>query len=258
MLEDENEPVSQLLDSNTDLQKNVYEGGFKNWECSYDAVDDLFQKRPKYISGNILELGCGTALPSCQILIQRLQAVGSQEVPTKGLKLYLSDFNYDVLRLVTVPNLIIHWASTIEPSQLQQLTYHEEGPQLANDELVFTSRLIDAFKLSLDKANVQIVLISGSWGLQFVLLLQEPLDFIISSETIYSLDTLPLVAEMIQTFIKTGNSDCHALVAAKDIYFGVGGSVVEFVKHINAMGLRVDVEHMNAQLKRSLIRISAK
>ena len=71
------------------------------------------------LSKSILELGCGTALPSCFPIKESNQFQSSSD---SGLRLILSDFNYDVLRLVTVPNLLIHWASTISIEQLHELT----------------------------------------------------------------------------------------------------------------------------------------
>ena len=89
-----------------DLKKNVYEGGFKSWECSYDMVDELSTmiNNGKLNYNNLLEFGCGTALPTCFLFMKRFQTQDKT-----GANYILSDFNYDVLRLVTVPNLIIHW-----------------------------------------------------------------------------------------------------------------------------------------------------
>ena len=72
----------------------------------------------------------------------------------------LSDFNYDVLRLVTVPNLLIHWASTISIEQLHELTSttndDDDGgggdkieSKFVNDEILITTKLIDQFKMIL-------------------------------------------------------------------------------------------------------------
>ena len=59
-------------------------------------------------------------------IIEKFQSIKEsnqfQSSSDSGLRLILSDFNYDVLRLVTVPNLLIHWASTISIEQLHELT----------------------------------------------------------------------------------------------------------------------------------------
>lgn len=175
--------------NNNDLQKNVYEGGFKSWECSYDTVDALNKlingsdsdsdnnNNSLLLSKSILELGCGTALPSCFLLLKKFQSIKEsnqlQSSSDSGLRLILSDFNYDVLRLVTVPNLLIHWASTISIEQLHELTSttNDDGgggdkieSRFVNDEILITTKLIDQFKNDLNNYNIELQFISGSWG----------------------------------------------------------------------------------------------
>ncbi|CAX45150.1 conserved hypothetical protein [Candida dubliniensis CD36] len=285
----ENSLINNLLidenSNNNDLQKNVYEGGFKSWECSYDTVDalnklieqnGLFSSSPK--NKSILELGCGTALPSCFILLKKLQSIKeNHEQP--GLTLVLSDFNYDVLRLVTVPNLLIHWASTLSIEQLYELTTTSTisgdkiDSRFVNDEILITSKLIEQFKNDLNNYNIQLKFISGSWGNEFIDLITKKndmdidIDVIISSETIYSPDTLPIVAESIKTIFQQTNNKKLAIIAAKNIYFGVGGSLIEFLNYFNQIiknnmndqDFTVSVEEINdSQLKRSLVYIDYK
>lgn len=246
-------------DNDLDLKRNVYEGGFKSWECSYDVVDYLVENKDSLKKlHTILELGCGTSLPSCQALLQRIT---SSEDPTVGFKIILSDFNYEVLRLVTIPNLIIHWASTLDPALLQELCNtsvegSDDGPILRNDEIILSQKLIDRFISDLGNKKIELVFISGSWGQEFLQIIEgENIDLVISSETIYSLETLPIVAETVVELVGGG---CRALIAAKNLYFGVGGSVAEFVSYIrnkNREDIKVEVEEVNSQLKRSLISI---
>ena len=45
------------LNSNSDLVRGVYEGGFKTWECSIDLVEYLSQLPKEQISGKrVLEV----------------------------------------------------------------------------------------------------------------------------------------------------------------------------------------------------------
>ena len=53
----------KYLEQNTDLVKNVYEGGLKIWECSHDLVQFLSQTKVPIHDQRVLELGCGAALP---------------------------------------------------------------------------------------------------------------------------------------------------------------------------------------------------
>lgn len=273
MCEDDNSAnhgvTSDVLigDSNVvDLKKNVYEGGFKSWECSYDMVDELsnMMNNGKLMYKNLVEFGCGTALPTCFLLMKRFQVQDKT-----GANYILSDFNYDVLRLVTVPNLIIHWASTLEPSKLNDLCISQptenletDAPILNNDEVLITESLIHEFMKQLSEFNVKLLFVSGSWGRQFNSLLNNiPIDLVISSETIYSPETLPIVAEsLIEILTQSNVPKSSCLIASKNFYFGVGGSVTEFVNYLKNRKLErisLDVNEIHdSQLKRSLITLT--
>ncbi|WLF76610.1 hypothetical protein PVL30_000312 [Lodderomyces elongisporus] len=300
VMTEEESPTSQdlqqlLIEENrADLQSNVYEGGFKSWECSYDVVDKLSSlinnenanatstsensthnnsgdsdnELGGVFGSNILDMGCGTALPASFLLMKKYELCNKQK-----MKLILSDFNYDVLRLVTLPNLLIHWCSQLPVKELHKLTTDEENTRFNNDEVMVTERLIQAFVKSLSEFGVELIFISGSWGREFNEIVElYSVDFIISSETIYSPVTLPIVAESIleifnkQLLSQNSSSNkrkhCTAIVAAKSIYFGVGGSVIEFLTYLEKIksedktNIGIDAEEINdAQLKRSLITI---
>lgn len=60
--------------TNSDIVKNKYEGGFKLWECSEDLVEYLMNNL-KFVhefvkNRNVLELGCGHALPAIYCLLK--------------------------------------------------------------------------------------------------------------------------------------------------------------------------------------------
>ncbi|KAE9549293.1 hypothetical protein FO519_007495 [Halicephalobus sp. NKZ332] len=75
----------------SDLDPHVYEGGLKVWECSYDLAEHL--KGFNFKEKNVLELGCGAALPSIV-------------AAKKGAKrIFCQDYNQSVIELVTKPNL---------------------------------------------------------------------------------------------------------------------------------------------------------
>lgn len=240
-----------------DLRKNVYEGGFKLWECSYDLVDEL-EKQLK--AGDLaqytsfLELGCGTSLPTCYLLTQMFL---NPELSKEKFTFVLSDFNHEVLRLVTVPNLIVHWASTLLPEKLYELV----GPDvtLNNDELLLSRNLLDEFQNQLKQRNIELAFISGLWGSQFcsIALAYSP-QLILTSETIYSLDTIPVVIDvLLQLFASTNKY--LALVAAKSYYFGVGGSIKEFVDKLNiAKPANMAVSTLGTnkgELKRGIVKL---
>ncbi|CDK27374.1 unnamed protein product [Kuraishia capsulata CBS 1993] len=278
MLEDDSQDKEEfdilIGDTPEDLRNGIYEGGLKSWECSFDTIERLNQMNDSLLFGNkseephnILELGCGTALPSCH-LFPRLFHEKPREKP---VSLILSDYNASVLRLVTLPNLLINWALTLDSNvreELQRKTPDEE-PVIRDEELEVTQALTDSFVNALLSNNISVQLVSGSWGRQFLDVLDVQYSgsgLIISSETIYSPQTLPIVAETILELLhKIRNKEsCCALVAAKEIYFGVGGSVGEFLRYLEdrlhvTMGpytdVVYDVQTINANLKRCIVFI---
>jgi protein-histidine N-methyltransferase len=259
--EDQDDEYKILIGSDsTDLKKNIYEGGLKSWECSIDTVDHLCHLGDDEVfKGKVVELGCGTALPSTYLFNRALRS-------NKAVDFILSDYNQSVLRLVTIPNLIITWASTLEPEELIQLQRSDdEAIPIVPDELQFTGALLGKFSEALVKKSIGVRLVAGSWSRKFVEIIEDssPIGLIITSETIYAPDTLPVISELvIELLIHSKNSGQQplALVAAKDIYFGVGGSLVEFEQYLTrrqeqCVQIEFIVRKVEAGLKRSIVLI---
>ena len=67
VINDDNIGEAIVADSESDLVPGVYEGGLKTWECAADLVAQL--DRSELPSGKrIIEVGCGTAIPSVYML----------------------------------------------------------------------------------------------------------------------------------------------------------------------------------------------
>ncbi|KAI0371372.1 hypothetical protein BV20DRAFT_993664 [Pilatotrama ljubarskyi] len=269
-----------FLDAPSDLVPGVYEGGLKTWECSLDLVDCLdsiynTEVAEKLQGKRILELGCGTAVPSLYLL----QAIFSKEPSANSdIHIHLQDYNELVLRLVTLPNVILAWymsrasatfrsyASTtrrdkpddpdVEPEPLPQVDTTEPG------ELPVTPALTAAFVESLRRYGVHLKFFCGSWSSFDVGKAGGPYHIILTSETIYRQDCLgPLVdlmhratalppsapqegpASLADSTARLSITDEASLrnladapylciVAAKVVYFGVGGGVSEFVRAV--------------------------
>ncbi|CAR25020.1 Mitotic exit network interactor 1 [Lachancea thermotolerans] len=255
-------------ETNEDVRKNVYEGGLKSWECSIDLVDALSTDFGNgFSSGTILELGCGTSLPSEYLFAQLLKSNRRCDA-----KLILADYNDSVLRLVSIPNLIITWALlTLDEQKLTTLQQGgNETVPIVEYELIFTSELLTAFEEDIVKRGISILLASGTWGRDLCSLLSPELSrseevLLLSSETIYHPETLPIISELIlelmQLTAHASNSTIKTLVAAKDIYFGVGGSVIEFERYMQQrikerrLGLKLFTQKVQAGLKRSIVSI---
>ncbi|KAH3901293.1 protein-histidine N-methyltransferase SCDLUD_002784 [Saccharomycodes ludwigii] len=274
-------------ETNEDLVKNVYEGGLKSWECSIDLVDYLANNSSEITDyKKLIELGCGTALPTEYLFIKHLNLLKKQKDNNhnnSNLSFYLCDYNYEVLRLATVPNLIISWCmlylSTEELSNLQK--FEDATIPIAKDEIFLSKQLLSSFNDFIVNRQVSLKLISGSWCRAFNDLIINDLEnelsndnttndcMVLTSETIYQPDTLPLISETLLDLkqkLQKQNNKIEILLAAKDIYFGVGGSILEFQKYIedrisndeNGLSSCVssfEVFKCNENFKRSIVAI---
>ncbi|CAE6458984.1 hypothetical protein ACGC1H_002098 [Rhizoctonia solani] len=257
----EDQAAIEFASRPSDLVPRVYEGGMKTWECSLDLAGYVFDNDVK--GERVLELGCGTAMPSLAILQKRL----NEDPPSTGhdkTVFHLQDYNSSVLEYVTLPNIILVWffskageayRTTIPPPSpkpdpksklpdLSNLTLQSvpeedeeesetpETPEKPYDpdafhitepgDLAFTPALRSAFLDSLASLHVELEFFSGPWeGFAPT----TPYDLVITSETIYQPTSLPSLVRLLRD--ATGPSG-RCLVAAKMVYFGVGGGIREF------------------------------
>ncbi|KAK6336386.1 hypothetical protein TWF696_001946 [Orbilia brochopaga] len=250
-----------------DIRTNTYEGGLKSWECSSDLVKQLAEDDAvwKPHCRRILELGCGTALPTCYLL-QTLLASPLQPL-SHGVHLTLADYNLDVLRLVTLPNLLLAYihatAYAPPPSEQQDEAGGEQVERQSGDrsgepnetEISISPHLITSFIGALAARNITISFLSGSWSADMISLIHgagqpartEPntnpastmTTLLLASETIYSPSSIAQFAAMVEgTLDPVGG---RGFIAAKDVYFGVGGSVADFIALMQERGWRWEV-----------------
>ncbi|KAI1176663.1 hypothetical protein F4777DRAFT_245699 [Nemania sp. FL0916] len=243
--EDEGETEAGLGDH--DVKTGVYEGGFKSWESSVDLVKVLASSQPftpeaKKIS-NIIELGCGTGLPSLALFQWVMDSAAS------SVSFVLADYNPTVLQLVTLPNFILAWA-----------IYHRERLPLLSEafspdgELDLTPEILHAFQEFLTTHDISLLFFSGAWSPEFVSMVtaaQSPVEglsieqatVIIGAETIYSPFALGSFLETIFSLMqheRARGKAAEVLVGAKRLYFGVGGSLDDFVAQARERGATVD------------------
>ncbi|KAM0142998.1 hypothetical protein ACHAO1_000832 [Botrytis cinerea] len=250
MAEDEGSGEGLLGLGNDDVKTGVYEGGFKSWESSVDLVKVLSGRT---IVGEgrrrVLELGCGTALPSLAVFQWFLENTTSS---TSGLELGLADYNPTVLQLVTLPNILLSWAQTTKSE-----SWEAEG------ELDIDEALISEFSSALTSRNINISLFSGAWSQDFVSLVTDKLHLscentiIIGAETIYSPVALKAFAETLMALLdlSTGPNKT-ALIGAKKVYFGVGGSIEDFIEDVTARGAQVtQVREESDGVRRAVIEV---
>lgn len=218
-----------------DLLRNVYEGGLTTWECSIDLVKYLDSLSGEIDSSkDIIELGCGTALPSLYLFNQVYLKNSSNTY-----NFVLSDYNEYVLRLVTLPNILINWydilSTNAETKQALDNT-QEIKDSITENEFTITQELINLFVNDIRNKNINIGFIKGTWSNELIQIINRDLNgnerIVLTSETIYQPDTMPLLTDTVVQ-LKRNNND-RVVLATKDIYFGVGGNLIDFLNYLKA------------------------
>ncbi|KAI4133865.1 MAG: hypothetical protein LQ347_002001 [Umbilicaria vellea] len=243
MAEDSGEDSTLIAGlSADDVTPSVYEGGFKTWECAVDLARLLLEEYGeeegvRWEGCHVVELGAGTALPTLTLLRLTLAHPSSHPV-----RFTLADYNAHVLRLATIPNLLLTWAS------------HTGLLEASDGDLDITPELLEDFLQDLQSRNIFFDAISGAWGPELTRLVKEQNAFcgdgsvlVLASETIYSPTSIGVFTETLLELLSlppgsnppapgsTANpavspaATTRALVAAKRVYFGVGGGVDEFL-----------------------------
>ncbi|KAG9311856.1 hypothetical protein JVU11DRAFT_8108 [Chiua virens] len=227
----------QFIDNPSDLVPLVYEGGLKTWECSLDLAHCL--KRDGHAANAIgrrtLELGCGTAVPTLCIL---QEIFSSPVISDTDTHIHLQDYNASVLQLVTMPNVILAWY--ISPAAESYRSSEPQEPDDLDSILHITPELLQAFKTSLHAHHLHLRFFSGSWDTFDLAHAGGPYHLVLTSETIYHPDSLPSLVRVMHN--AAGDEQHTCLVAAKTVYFGVGGGIFEFVRCVESMvsGARVE------------------
>lgn len=144
-----------------------------------------------------------------------------------------ADYNSSVLRLVTLPNLLLTWDHMVTHLGVEDSKHADEQEE---DMLEITSELIDRFRKDLEHRGITVSFISGAWSPLFVDLVFSPAELasyrtlVLASETIYSPASLGAFSETLLGLLRSSAGDrSRALIAAKKVYFGVGGGVDEFL-----------------------------
>lgn len=164
----------------------------------------------------------------------------------RRLHFIVSDYNPTVLQLVTLPNFILTWA-TAQQAQNPLL----EGAFAEDGELELTPEVLQAFQAFLHEKQIALSFVSGGWSEDFLNLIHtvEPKPdtaestCILGAETIYSPFALQAFTEAVLGIFKrnqSGPEAATALIGAKNMYFGVGGSLDDFVAVVQERGVVVD------------------
>lgn len=226
MGEDNLSEDDKLLLGTEDVRKTVYEGGLKVWE----GTNDLLAVLGDYSDSSVIELGCGAGIPACLQIYKALKA-------NKPGRFVLADYNTSVLRLITIPNVVLAWIEATKGLE-------------ANGEINLTAELIDECAADLKARQISVQFISGGWSPEFVALASGPFDLVLASETIYSLDSIVSFTDVL-TAVKSR----IALVAAKKVYFGVGGGVIEFQRQLDQRKLSHRIVYETGNVGRVVLAV---
>jgi protein-histidine N-methyltransferase len=164
----------------------------------------------------------------------------------------LCDYNEDVLRLATAPNILLNYLGQTSTTKQHMSSENEDEGDLDLEDLdpTYLATMHDTFA----QTGLSITFISGAWGDTFLDLLppptftsQQPTNLLIlASETIYSPASTKVFADIVVRLLRRHrqsqpSGEARAWVAAKKVYFGVGGGVDDFEREIRRAGGSVDV-----------------
>lgn len=169
-----------------------------------------------------------------------------------------TDYNAAVLELITLPNLLLVYKSLQpslpdQPNPLSSLNIDSHG------NLDITPDLTKSFINALHVIDLQLTFISGSWvpSSPFLSLIPTSRDmntFVLASETIYSPAALSNFTAALVGILKEVRLG-KAVVAAKRVYFGVGGSVDAFKIECAQLGaVAAEVENHGVDLGEGGVR----
>jgi protein-histidine N-methyltransferase len=139
------------------------------------------------------------------------------------------------------------------------------GPE-DNGDLEITPELTDAFAAALKAQGITLNLVSGSWSpsppfLSHIPTAPEMNILVLASETIYSPTALSSFTEALIGILKQVRMG-KAMIAAKKVYFGVGGSVDAFkIECRERKAVAYEIENHNVDLgegggvRRSLVEV---
>jgi protein-histidine N-methyltransferase len=228
-----------------DLSAGVYEGGFKTWECAVDLAGFVanhvtFTKDEHW---EVVELGAGSAIPSLALL---REAFSRTRLGNETVKFTYCDYNEEVLQLVTMPNILLSWWDVCRNSGRTGI--QKDRPREGDLEDV-NEDMVQMFLNDCKSRGISFNFISGAWGSSFVHLIEGSLRsetdvpttcqhnlVIMASETIYCPSSVPAFVRTVMDLLRATRGRATAFIAAKRLYFGVGGGVTEFVQEMRSVG----------------------
>ncbi|XP_028060697.1 histidine protein methyltransferase 1 homolog isoform X1 [Camellia sinensis] len=203
--------------SNSDLVPGKYEGGLKLWEGSLDLVKTLQSETQDgqllFTGKRVLELGCGHGLPGIFTGLEGAAVI------------HFQDFNAEVLRCLTIPNVNANLLKKSQPlaTDVREWNTDAEFRFFAGDWSEVHQILPYVHTNEKDH--------NCSPGLGH----SVGYDVILMAETVYSISALPHLYELIKKCLNRLNGVVY--MAAKKHYFGVGGGSRRFLSVVDKDGV---------------------
>lgn len=177
-----------------------------------------------------------------------------------SLTFVLQDYNDAVLRLVTLPNLLLAWAANTENNDFPTPTFDESS----HGDLEISQSLLQRFTADMKSRSINLIFLSGSWCPQLAALIPPSAPelgmVVLAAETIYSPEStrafVELLVQLLQR-VKMGK----AMIGAKRVYFGVGGSIdglKEACRERGAVAYEIEnhgVPDMDGGVRRALVEV---
>ncbi|KAL5171274.1 Histidine protein methyltransferase 1 [Glycine soja] len=182
--------------SNSNLVPWKYEGGLKLWEGSLDLIkalrSDIRNGLISFSGKRVLEVGSGHGLPGIFALLEGAAAV------------HFQDFNAEVLRFLTIPNLNANLSRDTQLSSFNSTICDKAEVCFFAGDWSGIDKLLP--HVSTDAKNNQ----------------GDGYDFILMAETVYSINSLQNLYDLIKKCLQ--HPDGVVYMAAKKYYFGGGGT----------------------------------
>ena len=147
----------------------------------------------------------------------------TRDVSTFYFPVWFNDYNEDVLKEITIPNVLLN-----VPSTRETVTRFFSGDWRSFEENFLKKEITEE-------------------RLKF--------DLILTSETIYNVENQAKLVSIFKHFLK---EDGEVLVAAKTFYFGVGGGIRQFEKLVKQENLKSEIVKTfeSSGVKREIMRIT--
>ncbi|KAL4473180.1 hypothetical protein ABPG72_015561 [Tetrahymena utriculariae] len=182
------------LTEKEDIIKDIYEGGFKVWECTIDLLSYLHKNNFDFQGKTVMDLGCGHGLLGIYAMQQ-----GAKQV-------LFQDYNYEVLSIAVRLNIILNKVPNVQ------------------ERLIYLSGEWNNLENKIAQQINEVGFFENK-----VVQYENQFDLLMLSEVIYNQANYEKVTNLIYKLMKP-NGIC--LLANKLYYFGVGGSMPEFKQYL--------------------------